>query len=238
MACSLKALGLGAEPVLQVAARDITRVSFQSQLIGLNSAGIFNILCISGDSPCVGLSPVSNMQMNDLDSVQMLWIARRMRDEGIYLDGRKIVTRPKFFLGAASSPMSGDPAIQALRDQKKVNAGAQFLQTNLVFEPDRLDPWLRELEKRGVADKVYILAGVAALKSLKMAEYLNSKVPGVIVPPAILDRLRKAGDRAAEEGLNIAQEIVAGIKKKKGIHGIHIMTMGWESSVELIVKTL
>jgi methylenetetrahydrofolate reductase (NADPH) len=150
------------------------------------------------------------MNILDIDSVQMLWILRKMRDEGIYLDGRKMKDPPKLFLGAATSPFSSDPELQAIKDQKKINAGAQFFQTNLIFEPDRLDPWLEQLNKRDILDKVYILIGIAPLKSYKMAEYLNTKVPGVKLPESTLQRMNKAGERAPEEGVQIRS------KRKKG----------------------
>jgi hypothetical protein len=139
VACSKVALDNGVEPVLQIAARDTTRTALQADAVGLNEQGIYNVLCITGDSPRVGSQPLSNMNIFDIDSVQMLWILRRMRDEGIYLDGRKMKNPPKLFLGAASSPMVLDPVLQAIRDQKKVNAGAQFFQTNLIFESEWLD---------------------------------------------------------------------------------------------------
>lgn len=236
MACSITARNLGAEPVLQIAARDTTRSGLQSDIIGINSSGIFNVLCVSGDSPKIGPPPVEGMELLDLDSVHMLWILRRMRDEGIYLDGRKMKDPPKYFLGAATSPFASDPELQAIKDHKKINAGAQFFQTNLVFEPDRLDPWLEQLDRRNMLEKVYILIGVAPLKSYKVAEYLNDKVPGVKLPDSVMKRMEKAGDRAPEEGVRIALEIIDKVKSKKGVNGIHIMTMGWESVIERIVK--
>jgi methylenetetrahydrofolate reductase (NADPH) len=235
IACSKVALDYGVEPVLQIAARDTTRTGLQSDIIGVNELGIFNILCITGDSAKVGPSPMSNMNMLDIDSVQMLWILRRMRDEGIYLDGRKMKNPPKLFLGAASSPFASDPSLQAIRDHKKVNAGAQFIQTNLVFEADRLDTWLEQLDKRNILDKVYILIGIAPLKSYKAAEYLHTKVPGVNLPDNVLSRMEKAGEGAPEEGIQIVLELIDSIKKKKGVNGIHIMSLGWESAVGRIV---
>jgi methylenetetrahydrofolate reductase (NADPH) len=235
IACCKKALDLNVEPVLQIAARDTTRTGLQSDIIGVNELGIFNILCITGDSAKVGPSPMSNMNSLDIDSVQMLWILRRMRDEGIYLDGRKMKNPPKLFLGAASSPSTSDPALQAIRDHKKVNAGAQFFQTNLVFDADRLDTWLEQLDKRNILDKVFILIGISPLKSFKVAEYLHTKVPGVNLPDSVLRRMEKAGEGAQEEGIQIALELIESIKKKKGINGIHLMPLGWESAVERIV---
>ncbi len=236
LACCKTAFDNGAEPVLQIAARDTTRTGLQSSVIGINSLGIKNILCVTGDDAIIGPSPTSDMNFVDIDSVQMLWILRRMRDEGIYLDGRKMKEPPKYFLGAATSPFASDPVLQAIKDQKKVNAGAQFFQTNLVFEPGLLDPWLEQLDKRGVLRKVHILMGVAPLKSYKLAEYLHTKVPGVRLPRNVLNRMEKAGDGASEEGVKIALEIIDKVKNKKGISGIHLMTLGWEEIVERIVR--
>ena len=234
--CSKLALELGAEPVFQIASRDTTRTGLQSTVVGANAMGIKNILCVTGDNPRVGPSPVSDMNYVDVDSVQMLWILRRMRDESVYLDGRKMKKPPRFFLGAATSPFASDPELQAIRDHKKVNAGAQFFQTNLIFEPERLDLWLEQLDKRNILEKVYILAGIAPLKSYKAAIYLHEKVPGVFLPEYILKRMEKAGEKSSEEGIQIVLEIIDKIKGKQGINGIHLMTMGWESAVERIVK--
>lgn len=236
LACCTVAIRSGAEPILQIAARDTTRCGLQSDVVGLNNMGIRNVLCVSGDNPKVGPSPTGTLNFMDIDSVQMLWILRRMRDEGTYLDGRIMKERPRFFLGAATSPFASDPLLQAIKDQKKVNAGAQFFQTNIIFEPDRLDPWLEELEKRNVLGKVSILAGLAPLKSFKVAEYLHTKVPGVTVPESILKRMEKAGESSMEEGVQISLEIIDKVKNKKGINGIHIMTLGWEAVVERLVR--
>jgi methylenetetrahydrofolate reductase (NADPH) len=197
--------------------------------------GIRNILCVTGDNAVIGPSPTASMNFVDIDSIQMLWIIRKMRDEGVYLDGRKIKSPPKIFLGAATSPFASDPELQAIRDQKKINAGAQFFQTNLIFEPEKLDAWLEQLDKRNVLDKVYILAGVAPLKNFKVAQYLHTEVPGVFLPDNILKRMEKAGDGASEEGIQIALEIIESVKNKTGINGIHLMTLGWEEVVERIV---
>ena len=178
IACCKVAADLSAEPVFQIASRDTTRTGLQSNVIGAGQFGIKNILCVTGDNSIVGPSPISDMNFVDIDSVQMLWILRRMRDEGIYLDGRKMKYPPKFFLGAATSPFASDPELQAIKDQKKVNAGAQFFQTNLIFEPERLDLWLEQLDKRDVLDKVYILIGLVPLKSYKVATLSSSKSSG------------------------------------------------------------
>ena len=236
LACCKVAEDLHAEAVLQITARDTTRTGLQAAALGAGRFGIKNILCITGDSPKVGPSPSASLNILDIDSVQMLWILRRMRDEGIYLDGRKIKYPPRYFLGAAVSPFSLKPEMQALRDHKKVNAGAQFFQTNIVFEPDRLDAWLEQLDRRNLLDKVFIIVGVSPLKSYKVARYLHDNIPGVFLPEHVLERMKKAGDRESEEGIRIVLEVLEGLKGKKGINGIHIMTMGWEEVVERIVK--
>ncbi|MBK7480651.1 MAG: methylenetetrahydrofolate reductase C-terminal domain-containing protein [Bacteroidales bacterium] len=236
LACCKVATDLNAEPVFQITARDSTRLSLQGDAIGAGQFGIRNILCITGDSPLVGNPPISDMNIYDLDAVQMLWILRRMRDEGIYLDGRKMKHPPRYFLGAATTPGALDPELQAIRDQKKVNAGAQFFQTNIIFDAEKLDPWLEQLDKRNVLGKVSILAGLAPLKSYKTALYLHEKVPGVYLPDKILNRMEKAGDGAREEGIAIALELIASLKRKKGISGIHLMTLGGEDIIGRIVR--
>jgi methylenetetrahydrofolate reductase (NADPH) len=235
LSCCTVAINSGVEPVLQIAARDTTRNGLQSTAMGINAMGVRNILCITGDNASVGLSPVASLNPIDVDSVQMLWILRKIRDERIFLDGRKIKHPPRYFLGAAVSPFSLDPELQVVKDQKKINAGAQFFQTNLIFNPDRLDLWLEQLDRRNILDKVYILVGIAPLKSYKIAEYLHTKVPGVRLPASILKRIEKAGESAPEEGVQIALELIDSVKRKKGINGIHLMTLGWESVVPRIV---
>jgi len=235
-ACSTIALGQGAEPVMQIAARDRTRASLQGEIVGATALGVRNVLCVTGDSAVLAPQPRGRMDINDMDSVQMLWILRRMRDEGRYLDGRELKVPPKFFLGAAASPYASDPRFQALRERKKVNAGAQFFQTNLVYDVDRMEVWLNELVKREVLDKVFILVGVTPLKSGKMAHYMT-QVPGVFVPKTVLDRMdsAEASGGAQEEGVKIVLEIIERVRKLQGLHGLHIMPVGWEEVVPRIV---
>lgn len=239
LACSKMALERGAEPVLQIAGRDRTRVGLQSEVMGASALGVRNILCLSGDSMKMSPGPRGRMDVIDLDSVQILWILRRMRDEGRYLDGREIKFPPKYFLGAAASPFASEPKFQALREHKKVNAGAQFFQTNLVFETERMEVWLNELARRGVLDQVFILIGITPLKNLKMARYMNDEVPGVFIPEALLKRIEaaEAAGNAQEEGVQIALELIEQIKKFRGqgVHGLHIMAVGWEEIVPRLV---
>ncbi|MBK8420356.1 methylenetetrahydrofolate reductase C-terminal domain-containing protein [Candidatus Villigracilis saccharophilus] len=237
-ACSKFALEQGAEPVMQIAARDRTRVGLQSEVVGAAALGVRNILCITGDSMALSPSPRGRMDIVDIDSVQMLWIMRRMRDEGKYLDGREMKSPPRYFLGAAASPFASNMKFQALREQKKVNAGAQFFQTNVVFDADALDEWLNEIARRGILDKVYIMVGLTPLKNYKTAAYMNSKIPGVFVPEKVLKRMEDAKEKGneQEEGAQITLELIEKIKTKQGVHGIHIMAVGWEEIVPRIVQ--
>jgi methylenetetrahydrofolate reductase (NADPH) len=237
-ACSRFAVEKGAEPVMQIAARDRTRASLQGEILGATALGVRNVLAITGDSAVLAPAPRGRMDINDMDAIQMLWILRKMRDEGRYLDGREIKTPPKFFLGAAAAPFASDPKFQAIREHKKVNAGAQFFQTNLVYDIEGMEIWLNELGKRDILDKVYIMIGITPLKSAKMSKFMT-QVPGVFVPKKILDRMdaaAKAGNEQ-EEGIQIALELIEKVKgyEKQGIHGIHIMPVNWEDVVPRIV---
>jgi methylenetetrahydrofolate reductase (NADPH) len=238
LACSKLAVDLGAEPVMQIAARDRTRVGLQSEVIGAAALGMRNILCVTGDSMVLSPTPRGRMDIVDIDSIQMLWILRRLRDESKYLDGREIKTPPQYFLGAAASPFASNMKFQALREQKKVNAGAQFFQTNVVLDADALDEWLNEIAKRNILDKVYIMIGITPLKNSKTAAYMNNKVPGVFIPDKILKRMENAKEKGneQEEGVQITLELIEKIKTKQGVHGIHLMAVGWEEIVPRIVK--
>jgi methylenetetrahydrofolate reductase (NADPH) len=220
---------------MQIAARDRTRTGLQAEVIGAAALGVRNILCLSGDHARMGPPPMGRSDIVDIDAVQMLWMLRRMRDEGRYLDGREIKNPPQYFLGAAAAPFASRPEFQAIREHKKVNAGAQFFQTNLVYDIAGLEVWLNELAKRNIMDKVYILVGITPLKTLKMAQYMNDDVPGVFVPQTILKRLEAAGDGVAEEGVQVALELIEQVKKLPGVNGIHLMAVGWEEIVPRIV---
>lgn len=235
IACSVMTIQEGAEPVLQIAARDRTRAGLQSEVIGASALGIRNVLCLSGDSGRMGPSPMGRLDIVDLDSVQMLWLLRRMRDEGQYIDGRSIKFPPKLFLGAAASPYASRPEFQAIREHKKINAGAQFFQTNLVYDLAGFEVWLNELGKRNILDKVYILAGISPLKSYKMASYMHNEVPGVTIPEHMLKRMEAAGDGAQEEGFQMALELVENIRKYKEISGLHLMPVAWEEVIPELI---
>ena len=233
LSCSLIALQNGAEPVLQIAARDRTRMGLQGEVLGASALGIRNILCLTGDHPRLGPPPNGRMDIWDLDAIQMLWIIRRMRDEGQFLDCREIKCAPQVFLGAAGSPYASKPGIQAMREEKKANAGAQFMQTNLVFDFEGFERYLEALEKRGVPQRTPILAGISPVRSVKAALAMR-QVPGVTIPDAVVSRLESSSD-AKEESVQMTLELIDKVKNLPGVSGIHFMAVGWESIVPRLI---
>jgi methylenetetrahydrofolate reductase (NADPH) len=239
LASSRICLEAGLEPIMQLQARDRTRIVLESDAMGAAGLGIRNILCLSGDHHRFGPTPMTKPDQFDMDAVQVLWMLRRMRDDGIYLDGRTIKERPKFFLGAAGSPFGAPPAYEAIRANKKVNAGAQFIQTQPIFDYDRFLEWLEALDKRDLLGRVYILAGLIPLKSARAAHFMAEDVPGVVIPPEIIARMDAAGDdkdAQQEAGVEIALEMIEKLKSTAGISGMHIMAVHWEDIVPRLVE--
>ncbi len=234
LACSVLCMQNGLEPIMQIAARDYNRMGVQSTVLGAAALGVRNILCLSGDHSSLGPMPHSRMDIWDIDSIQLIWMLRRMRDEGHFLDEREIKVTPSVFIGAAGSPNSSTLPIQAQRETKKVNAGAQFFQTNLIYDVDLFERYLAMLDKAGILDRIFVLAGVSPIRSLKAAQMMN-KVPGIKIPDTVIKRLENASD-AKEEGIQIAMEIIDRVKGLHGVKGIHFMAVGWESIVPRIVQ--
>lgn len=238
MASSRISMETGVEPVMQLQARDRSRVVIESDAMGAVGLGIHNILCLSGDHQFFGPDPMAQPNQFDMDAVQVLWMLRRMRDEGQYLDGRKIKNPPMFFLGAAGSPFGAPPKYEAIRAEKKINAGAQFMQTQPIFDYDGFLKWLEALDQRNLLDKVYLLPGVIPLKSARAAHFMADEVPGVSIPVEVVRRMDEAGDKdgQAEVGVQIALEMIEKLKNTPGINGIHIMAVHWESIVPRLVE--
>ena len=237
IASSKICLDAGLEPVMQLQARDRSRAVIESDVLGAAGLGIRNILCLTGDHHRFGPDPMIKPDQFDLDAIQMLWMLRRMRDEGVYIDGRPIKNRPKFFLGAAASPFGAPPRFEAIRAEKKINAGAQFIQTQPVFDYDRFLEWLEALDKRDLLDKVYILAGITPMKSARAAHFMAGDVPGVVIPEELIKRMDQAGDKEGqqEEGVSIALELIEKLHDTPGVDGLHIMAIHWESIVPRLI---
>ncbi|MHC1785130.1 MAG: methylenetetrahydrofolate reductase C-terminal domain-containing protein [Anaerolineaceae bacterium] len=234
LAASVLCLQSGLEPIMQIAARDYNRMGVQSLVLGAAALGVRNIVCLTGDHSRLGPFPHARMDIWDIDAIQLIWMLRRMRDEGRFLDQREIKVRPPIFIGAASSPNSSLPRYQALRETKKVNAGVQFFQSNLIYDVDKIAEYLELLEKSDLTNRAYFLAGVAPIRSLKAAQMMN-QVPGIKIPEAIFNRLESAKD-PKEEGIQIALEIIERLKNLPGVHGIHFMAVGWESIVPRLIQ--
>jgi len=234
LACASIALAQGVEPVMQVAARDRTRTGLQAEILGAAALGVRNVLCLTGDHPKLGPGPQSRMDIWDLDAIQMLWILRRMRDQRMYLDGRTIANPPRLFLGAAASPSASSPRIQALRELKKAHAGAQFFQSNLIYDVEHFERYLAELDRAGTLAHAPFLAGITPVRSARAARAMTA-VPGIRIPQALIDRLERSSD-PQEEGVQITLEIIERVRRLPGVRGVHLMAVGWELIVPRLVR--
>jgi len=224
----------GLDPVMQMTCRDRNRIGIQSDLLGASALGIKNLLCLTGDHPKFGDHPQAK-PVFDLDSIQLLNLVKGLC-EGKFLNGEKIKgKRPCFFRGAAENPFADPLEFRPIRLAKKIKAGAQFIQTQIVYNIERFKKFMKICEEQGLLDKVYILAGVTPPKSLRMLKYMKYNVPGLDVPDELIKRMESAKDKK-EEGINIAVEVIERVKEISGVHGVHIMAIGWESIIPEIVK--
>jgi len=235
-ACALlKSAGL--DPVLQVVVRDRNRIALQSDILGASALGIRNILCLSGDHQSFGNQPQA-VGVFDLDSIQFVQVVRTMRDKGMILGGEALTKAPDLFIGAAANPF-GDPfSFRVVRLAKKVAAGAEFIQTQCIYNLDRFEKWMAMARDKGLTEKTYILGGVTPLKSAGMARYMKKKVAGMEVPDGVVKRMEGVpAKQQAEEGLNICVETIQRLKEIPGVRGVHIMAIEWEERVKEIVES-
>jgi len=233
LAASIIAKKNGLEPILQITCRDRNRIAIQSDIIGSAALGINNILCLSGDHQTLGDHPGAK-NVFDVDSIQLVSMLKNMRDKAIFQNNEPIKYPPKLFIGAAANPFADPFEYRAIRLSKKIKAGADFIQTQAIFDVERFSRWMEDLRSRGLHQKIYIMAGVAPLKSYKAACFMNN-IAGVTIPEEILEKMKNAKDQKAE-GIEICLEIIKKIRKIKGVRGLHIMAVMWEDIVSLIVK--
>jgi methylenetetrahydrofolate reductase (NADPH) len=238
--CSLAACKIlsdeGIDAVMQMVCRDRNRIAAQSDIIGAASLGISNLLCLSGDHQIFGDHPQAK-NVFDLDSIQLLQIARNMRDEGKFAGGKEVDGKPDLFIGAAANPFADPFKIQVPRLAKKIAAGAQFIQTQCIFNIEKFAEFMKGVVDRGLHEKTYILAGITPIKSQGMAEYMATKVAGMDVPAAVIDRIKGVEKKKQkQEGIKIAVESIQQLKEIKGVKGIHIMAIEWEEAVPEIVQ--
>lgn len=230
----LKLMGL--DPVLQMVVRDRNRIALQSDLLGAASFGINNVLCLSGDHQSFGDNPQAQ-NVFDLDSMQLVQTVRLMRDEGKFLSGDTIKVPPKLFVGAAANPFADPFKIRVPRLAKKIASGAEFIQTQCIYNIPKFEKWMEGVRDRGLDEKIYILAGITPMRSLGMAKYLRRAVPGMDVPDDLIDRLAGVDkNKQADEGIKFAIETIQQLKEVKGVSGFHVMAIEWEEKVPEIVE--
>jgi len=226
----------GYEPVLQMTCRDRNRIAIQGDLLGAAAMGVRNVLCLTGDDVTVGDQPQAK-RVFDFDSIQLLRTAVIMRDQGMFLSGRKLDVPPKFFLGAASNPFVPPYDWRPKRLAKKVEAGADFIQTQYCFDVPRLREFMRQVRDMGLHERVFILVGVGPLRSERAAEYMRRRVPGVVIPDEIVERLRKTPEeKKREEGKRICIEIIQQVREIEGVAGVHVMAYRQEELVAEIIE--
>lgn len=225
---------MGVEPVMQMVVRDRNRLAIQSDILGAVALGIRNVLCLSGDHQKFGNHPGAK-GVYDIDSMQLIQTLKLMRDEKKFLSGEDISGEIPLFIGAAANPFADPFEFRVVRLAKKVKAGADFIQTQAIFDVPKFDRWMEMVRDRGLDKNVHILAGVIPVKSVAMARYMRNNVSGLSVPEELVDRMADAKD-AREEGVNTCLEIIEQIKEIDGVHGIHIMAVAWEDIVPTIVE--
>ena len=226
----------GLNPLLQVTCRDRNRLAMQADIIGAYSLGIDTMLCLSGDHTKFGDHPMA-MNVHDIDSIQMIQMVKDMRDKGIFQGGAEIKGPPKMFIGAAANPFADPFELRVMRLAKKIAAGADFIQTQCIFNVPKFEKWMEGVREKGLHKKCYILAGVTPCKSLGAAKYMASRVPGMDVPKEIVDRMASVPkEKQAEEGVTICVETIEKLKKIEGVSGIHIMAIEWEEKVKEICE--
>ena len=238
----------GLEPIIQMTCRDRNRLAIQSDLMGAYALGMRNVLCLTGDHQSFGNHPTAK-NVHDLDSVQLTQMVAAMRDERRFQCGDEIKSHePRFFVGAAANPF-GDPfEWRPYRLAKKVQAGADFIQTQLIFNVDRFAKFMEKVRELGLHEKTFILAGIGPLKSPGMARYMRDEVPGQDVPDIFVDRMTNATegidkedkkarrDAWRNEGIQIAIELIHQLQQIEGVAGVHIMAIEWEEALKPIVE--
>jgi methylenetetrahydrofolate reductase (NADPH) len=235
-AASLFVMQEGLEPNFQMVCRDRNRLAMQADILGAYAHGIRNILCLSGDHQKFGDQPYAK-GVFDIDSIQLVSLIKTMRDEGKFLGGADIDTPPKLFIGAAANPFADPFEWRVHRLAKKVQAGADFIQTQCIYNMKKMREWIRQANDMGLTEKTYILAGVTPMKSLGMARYMKASVPGMDVPDEIINRIKGAEKKQqAAEGIKIACEQIEEFKEMKGVAGVHLMAIEWEHKVPEIAE--
>ncbi|NQT01449.1 MAG: methylenetetrahydrofolate reductase [Planctomycetes bacterium] len=235
IAAAAIAISCGVEPVAQMVCRDRNRIAMQSDILGAAALGVKNLLCLSGDHQKFGNHPQA-ANVFDIDSVQLIAMVKRMRDDKQFISGDPIKEHePRLFIGAVENPFADPFEFRVARLAKKINAGADFIQTQCVFDLDKFRRWMELVVKEGLHKKVYILAGLTPVRSHRALKYMKSEVAGMSIPDELITRMESAED-AKEEGIKICLEMIENIKGIEGVSGIHLMPIGWESITPVILE--
>jgi methylenetetrahydrofolate reductase (NADPH) len=224
----------GAEPVLQMVVRDRNRIALQSDLLGAAALGIRNVLCLAGDHQRLGNHPDA-VGVYDIDAVHLIQTVKGLRDDHRTLGGDTVSGEMPLFIGAVTNPFAEPVELHLLTLTKKIRAGADFIQTQAIFDISRFTAWMDKVRAQGLHEKAHILASVLPIKSVEMARRMRGGVPGVRVPDDIAERIEQAGDARAE-GIRICIEQIQQLKRVPGVHGVHIMAVAGEDAVPGIVK--
>jgi methylenetetrahydrofolate reductase (NADPH) len=223
----------GLEPVLQLTVRDRNRLALTADLLGAWALGARNVLCLTGDPPATVDHPDAK-GVYDLEVMELIRLVTALRRDGTLLSGSHIDEPPRYFVGVADVPLSNDYRIERL--EEKIEAGADFVQTQIVFDLEAFGAWAEKARSRGIFERVFILAGVAVPKTPKVARYMREHLPGVAVPDDVMERLDRAGPDAEAEGVRLTAEIVTGLRAIEGIAGIHVMGLGRTDPVRHVIQ--
>lgn len=233
---SLALLQEGVEPVMQLQCRDRNRIALQADLLGAAALHVPNVLLLTGDHPRFGDHPEAK-PVFDLDSVQLVWMARTLRDQGRLLSGRRLSTPPGWLIGAVENPFAPPRRYRAERLGKKVAAGAQFVQTQFVFDVPVFARWMERVRDRGLDRRCWVLAGVGPIRSRRALAHMCRDVPGLHIPDDVVKRLSAVtAERVAEEGVALCVEIIRQVREIPGVAGVHIMAFGGEDVIPEIVE--
>jgi methylenetetrahydrofolate reductase (NADPH) len=224
----------GLEMIIQATCRDRNRIGLQSDILGASALGLRNVLCLTGDHQSFGMDKGSK-NVFDLDSVQLIKTVHDMVYQGVLLNGKEMKTPPKMFIGAAANPFADPFEMQMIKMVKKVEVGAQFFQTQAIYNIEKFEYWMEEVRKLGLHKKAYILAGILPTRSVKALKIMKNHVAGMDIPDAIIERFEKCADPEAE-GVKLAVETIEQVKKIEGISGVHLMPVMWEKITPVIVE--
>ena len=234
LASSLIVMRAGIEPIMQITLRDRNRIGLQSDVLGASALGIRNVLCLYGDPPSAGNEKEAKA-VYDIPTEALIGTLRKMRDESLLLGGGKLNAPPELFIGAAASPSREESHVRIDRIRKKVDAGAQFIQTQPVFDTALFEDFMRDMNSCGIADRVGIIAGLMPIRSVKMAKHLREQVHGISVTDEIVERMEKSSS-PEETGIEIAVETIEKLRKMHGLKGVHIMTVSWEHIIPELIE--